>query len=142
MDKKAVAERLRALASDDMNRSKAARLRDVFDDVEVALAAGVSRSLVIKELAAHGLELTLATFETTLKRIRQKRKKQLTTSVKSVNKSQGQPIKPRETPPLVKTNDEAENTIVGSHDPADLNKIFSNKPDLEALAKLAKRIKK
>lgn len=142
MDRKEVAERLRALASDDMNRSKAARLRDVFDDVEVALAAGVSRSLVIKELAAHGLELTLATFETSLKRIRQKRKKQLTTSVESVNKSQGQPIKPRETPPLVETNDEAENTIVRSHDPADLNKIFSNKPDLEALAKLAKRIKK
>ena len=43
MDKKAVSERLRALASDDQKRSKAARLRDVIDDVETALAAGVSR---------------------------------------------------------------------------------------------------
>lgn len=142
MDRKAVAERLRALASDDMKRSKAARLRDVFDDVEAALAAGVSRSLVIEELAAHGLELTLATFETTLKRIRQKRGKQSTTSVKSVSQSQGQPIKPRETPPLLETNNEAENSVVGSHNPADLDKIIGSKPDLAALAKLAKRMKK
>ena len=62
MDKKAIAERLRALASDDNKRSKAARLRDVIDDVEFALAAGVTRSSVLEELAAHGFEMTLATF--------------------------------------------------------------------------------
>ena len=75
MDRKAIAERLRALASDDKKRSKAARLRDVIDDVEAALAAGVPRASVVEELTKHGLEMTLATFETTLKRIRQKRGK-------------------------------------------------------------------
>ena len=85
MDKKAIAERLRALASDDNKRSKAARLRDVIDDVEFALAAGLTRSSVLEELAAHGLEMTLATFDTTLKRIRQKCNKTSITSLKSVS---------------------------------------------------------
>ncbi len=72
MDIKATAERLRALASSDPKRSKAAQLRDVINDVEVALAAGVSRSAVIEELARQGLTMTLATFATTLTRIRKK----------------------------------------------------------------------
>jgi hypothetical protein len=54
----------------------------VIDDVEFALAAGVTRSSVLEELAAHGLEMTLATFDTTLKRIRQKRNKTSITSLK------------------------------------------------------------
>jgi hypothetical protein len=32
--------------------------------------------------------------------------------------------------------------MLSSHNPADLDKIIGSKPDLEALAKLAKRIKK
>lgn len=142
MDRKALAERLRALACDDMKRSKAARLRDVVDDVEAALAAGVSRALVIKELAAHGLELTLATFETTLKRIRLKRAKQSFGSVKSLSPSQGRGITPRQNPPLGETHHPVENAVVGSHNPADLDKIIGSKPDLDALAKLAKRMRK
>ena len=138
MDKKAIAERLRALASDDSKRSKAARLRDVIDDVEFALAAGVTRSSVLEELAAHGLEMTLATFDTTLKRIRQKRNKTSITSLKP----QGQPTKPREAPPVEETETESVSSVVGSHNPADLDKIIGSKPDLEALAKLAKRTKK
>lgn len=39
MDKKAVVERLKALTADDAKRSKAARLRDVLDEVETALAS-------------------------------------------------------------------------------------------------------
>ena len=136
MDRKAIAERLRALACDDKKRSKAARLRDVIDDVEVALAAGVSRSLVVKELAAHGLEMTLATFETTLKRIRQKHAKP---SIKSDNQAQGQPTKSGETPPVVNAESEAESFVIGSLNPADLDKIIGSKPNLAALAKLAKR---
>ena len=142
MDKKAIAERLRALASDDNKRSKAARLRDVIDDVEFALAAGVTRSSVLEELAAHGLEMTLTTFDTTLKRIRQKRNKTSITSDKSVSQSQNQPKKPPEAPPIVETETESESPMLSSHNPADLDKIIGSKPDLEALAKLAKRIKK
>ncbi|WP_088569759.1 hypothetical protein [Xylella fastidiosa] len=81
MDRKAIAERLRALASDDKNRSKTARLRDVIDDVEAALSAGVPRSSVLNELEAQGLQMSIATFETTLRRIRQKRRKLQISSV-------------------------------------------------------------
>ena len=139
MDRKAIAERLRALATDDKKRSKAARLRDVIDDVEIALASGVPRSLVVKELAAHGLEMTLATFETTLKRIRQKHAKPSITPVKPDSQAQGQPTKSGETPPVVNAESEAESFVIGSHNPADLDKIIGSKPNLAALAKLAKR---
>lgn len=141
MDRKAIAERLRALASDDKKRSKAARLRDVIDDVEAALAAGVPRAAVVEELAKHGLEMTLVTFETTLKRIRQKRGKPSITAAKSANPP-GQPSQPREALPVVETEPEAESDGDGSHNPADLDKIIASKPDLAALAKLAKRKKK
>lgn len=138
MDRKAIAERLRALASDDKKRSKAARLRDVIDDVEAALSAGVPRSSVVDELAAQGLQMSLATFETTLKRIRQKRGKPQITSVSPVIPSKGQPAKPREAPPIVEPEIESD-SVIGSHNPADLDKIIGSKPDLAALAKLAKR---
>ncbi|MDB5728374.1 MAG: hypothetical protein JWQ00_1579, partial [Noviherbaspirillum sp.] len=80
MDKQVASERLRALASDDKKRSKAARLRDVIDDVEAALSSVISRADVVAELAALGLEMSLPTFETTLKRVRQKRGKAPSTS--------------------------------------------------------------
>lgn len=115
MDRKAIAERLRALASDDKKRSKAARLRDVIDDVEAALAAGVSRASVVEELSKHGLEMTLATFETTLKRIRQKRGKASITAAKSASPP-GQPLKPRTAAPVVEAEPEAESSG-GSHNP-------------------------
>ena len=133
MDKKAIAERLRVLSLDNKSRSKAARFRDVVNDIEAALAAGVTRSLVIKELAAHGLEMTLATFETNLRRIRQHKKKSLITPVASVNPLLSQPTTEAETEPQSRTKN--------SHDPAERNKICANKPDLLALAKLAKSTK-
>lgn len=139
MDRKAIAERLRALASDDKKRSKAARLRDVIDDVEAALAAGVPRASVVEELTKHGLEMTLATFETTLKRIRQKRGKSIT-AAKSASPP-GQPPKPKTALPGDEAEPEAESSGGGSHNPADLDKIIGSKPDLAALAKLAKRKK-
>ena len=97
---------------------------------------------MLEELAAHGLEMTLATFDTSLKRIRQKCNKTLITSVKSVSHSQGQPEKPSETSPIVEAETESVSSVVGSHNPADLDEIIGSNPDLEALAKLAKRTKK
>lgn len=145
MDKKAIAERLRALASDDKKRSKAARLRDVIDDVETALAAGVPRALVVEELTKHGLEMKLATFETTLQRIRKKRGKPSITAAKSASLS-GPP--PKSTPtlptlPVDEDEDEIEAKSYGGsfHNPTDLDEIIGNKPDLAALAKIAKRKK-
>ncbi|MDR2031380.1 MAG: hypothetical protein LBP86_03780 [Azoarcus sp.] len=115
------------MASDDKRRSKAARLRDVIDDVEATLAAGVRRSAVVEELKKHGLEMSLATFNTTLKRIRKKHAR---------SQAAGLPDRP----PIPKTVTPVEET--GSHNPADLDQIISSQPDLAALAKLAKRTKK
>ncbi|WP_175891671.1 hypothetical protein [Burkholderia cepacia] len=46
-------------------------MRDVFDDVQAALEAGASRETVRQELARHGLDMSLRTFDRTLARIRQ-----------------------------------------------------------------------
>ena len=82
MGNKTLSENLQELAcSATDKRSKAARLRDVVDDVEAALAAGVRRSAVVEKLAEHGLEMTLSTFDSSLRRIRQKRVNKSVTSV-------------------------------------------------------------
>jgi hypothetical protein len=73
MDKKALAERLRTLAVDDTRRPKMARLRDVLEDVEMALAAGAKRADVVEALRTHGLDMSLSTFKTSLKRRRARR---------------------------------------------------------------------
>jgi hypothetical protein len=77
MDKDSVVQGLRALARDKTKRTKAGFLREVLVDVEAALAAGVSQSNIVDELNKHGLDITLATFVTTLKRLRQQRNKKL-----------------------------------------------------------------
>ena len=73
MDNASVSKRLRALATSSANRSTMAQLRDVIDDVEVALAAGVKRIVILEELSNCGLIMSLATFNTYLKRLRKKR---------------------------------------------------------------------
>lgn len=73
MDKNLISEQLRALATDYQSRSKTSLLRDVIDDVELALSAGVSRSRIVEQLAKNGLVFTLPNFENSLYRIRKKR---------------------------------------------------------------------
>lgn len=73
MDKNLISEQLRALATDSQSRSKTSMLRDVIDDVEFALSAGVSRSCIVEQLAKNGLVFTLPNFENSLYRIRKKR---------------------------------------------------------------------
>jgi hypothetical protein len=139
MDKRIVAERLRALVSDTKKRSKAARLREVIDDVEATLAAGVSRLAVVEELSKHGLEMSLPTFDSTLRRIRQKRGKVLPVQAKLSEQPPG-PAKPHGAIPVreVPAADNA-SPSASSHNPADINRIMSSTPDLDALAKLGKR---
>lgn len=72
-EKSAAAERLAALAAGASGRSKAARLRDLIDDVEAALLAGVTRAAIVRELSSVGLDFTMQTFALTLKRIRKAR---------------------------------------------------------------------
>lgn len=73
MNKDALTAELLSLAQtspDDPTRTKAARLRAVLPAVEAALAAGTSRARVLETLRAHGLEMTHAVFNTTLRRLR------------------------------------------------------------------------
>jgi hypothetical protein len=138
MDKKTVAKRLQALATADEKRSKAARLRDVLEDVEMALAAGAKRIDVLAELEAQGLRMSLATFETTLKRLRAKRRQAATlfssTSTRTTSSTSSTAIS------LVPGQTNAKSQP--SHDPADLDRIIATQPDLTALARLAKRSRK
>ncbi|MFJ3318734.1 hypothetical protein ACIPLR_25620 [Herbaspirillum huttiense] len=69
-----VAEALRSLAKGDKARSETARLRDVIDEVEKALAAGVSRIAILDTLKAQGFTMSLKGFDTALYRIRRSRK--------------------------------------------------------------------
>lgn len=73
IDKTLISEQLRALATDSQSRSKTSLLRDVIDDVEFAMSAGVSRSRIVEQLAKNGLVFTLPNFENSLYRIRKKR---------------------------------------------------------------------
>jgi hypothetical protein len=73
MTKEEVSARLRALASDDKKRSETARLRDVFDDVEATLRAGVSQADVLAELHGLGFSMTMASFKSALQRLRKAR---------------------------------------------------------------------
>lgn len=68
-----IAARLRALATDDKRRPETARLRDVFDDVEATLKAGVPQADVLAELHKAGFTMTMASFKSALQRIRKKR---------------------------------------------------------------------
>ena len=136
MGKNTIADRLRALAADDQNRSKAARVREVIDEIETALAAGVSRQKVLEALVADGLVMTMRTFETILKRIRRTKggKKMRATATPPRVKEKPTGVEPPE--------QETEASVTGSHDPKDIDDIVRSTPDLDALAKLAKRSKK
>ena len=111
MDRKIASERLRALATNDEKRSTASRLLDVIDDIEAALAAGVSRSAVLEELAKLGLEMKPETFYSALKRIRKKRGKP------STNISKAEPNKAKaSTAQETKKNDEPEPETENDYD--------------------------
>ena len=58
MTKDSVADVLRALATGDKSRSETARLRDIVDEVEAALAADVSRAAVLQALNDQGFTMT------------------------------------------------------------------------------------
>jgi hypothetical protein len=75
MTKKTIIQQIEELASDDTQRSKAARLRDLIDTIEAAIAAGVNRAAIVKKLSENGIEMTVATFNSELRRIRKNRGK-------------------------------------------------------------------
>lgn len=144
MSRKTIIEQLKALASDDTKRSKAARLRDVIDEVEATLAAGITRAEVVKMLAENGLEMSLATFNSELQKVRNKRGKALVSQVMSNHQSIAKTARSDNTQSVVKTdgnesNDDSEITAgYGSHDPRSIDAIMRSTPDLEYYEKIAK----
>lgn len=57
------------------SRSKTARLRDLYDQIEALRNRGFSHATIIKAMKKHGLEFDLKTFEVTFYRIKKERNK-------------------------------------------------------------------
>ena len=93
MNSTKLSEELRKLAADNQKRTKSSRLNDVFDDIEHALNNGISRQSIIDLLAENGFEISMKTFESSLARLRKKRKEHadiksssdIQTDIKTVN---------------------------------------------------------
>ena len=142
MDWKAISEDIRDVSGDNVKLSKAAFLRNVIDDVEAALAAGVPRSVIVDKLVSHGLDISLATFQTTLHRVRRKRGKPTGITVKSNNQLVTKTIQPVNKPSVVESEEDEEPPLVVSHDPRDIDAIMRSTPDLEYYAKIAREARK
>lgn len=70
MTRPTLASKLNEMSQAAEGRSLAARLRDVFPDIEKALRAGVSRKAVLRLLQEDGMQLEMKTFESALYRMR------------------------------------------------------------------------
>lgn len=148
MDKEKVIEQLMALAASSSKRSKAMQLEDVIAGVEGAMAKGVSRAEIVKTLSESGLELTLSYFDTSLKRIRKKRRKAVpenqSSSVRGrqiANQNQGVKTTPnviKNEEVLKQETEEDQDNIQTIFNPSDLRAVLNEKIDLAALSKLGK----
>lgn len=140
MDKNDVSSVLRALAAGDSSRSETARLRDVYDDVEAALAAGVSRAAILEKLKDNGFTMTLKSFESALYRIRKKRDQGAPAGRKPEPARASRQVTPTapEPDPVSSVSESNETTETT---PATLDAIMSSTPDLEALANAHRRKK-
>jgi hypothetical protein len=74
MSAPSLSDTLKQLANAQTGRSETSRLRDVFPDVEKALAAGVSRQAVLDALHQDGFSMSFKNFEKALYRIRKQNK--------------------------------------------------------------------
>ena len=147
MTDKTLSERLRALAKDDTKRTTTARLREVFDDIEAALGAGVSQASVQKVLEEGGLKMSLGTFRNSLLRERARRAKVGSKRPPRVEKPTGREptldnMKAEQ--PSVGPNNETDSDQIkrSSHDPKDLDAIIGSTPNLDALAKIGRGTRK
>jgi hypothetical protein len=128
------------------------QLEDVITGVEAAMAKGVSRAEIVKTLSEGGLEFTLSYFDTSLKRIRKKRRK-------AVQENQSSSVRGRQianqnqedkTKPDVITNEdvlkqeteEEQDNIQTIFNPSDLRAVLNEKIDLAALSKIGKEARR
>ena len=141
LDSAVIHQQLQTAAAQDPTRSQTARLLDYLDSIETALNSGVSRASVIQILSANGFEISLNSFASALRRVRQRRARMGLHNSRSVQASRKPLVHPSGEPAVpnqVELDTSSSPVSAGSHNPSDLNKIFSQKPDLGALAKLAK----
>lgn len=136
MDKEVIITQLKGLSQKSSKRSIASKLRDVFEHIESAMMAGVPRSEIVEILSKQGIEVSENALSSNLCRIRKERDG----SKKTSNNSAKQKLLTTEPVESNQLDDEAPLPI--SHNPADLDKIFNSKVDLDGLIKAAKRIKK
>ena len=119
MNKDTLTAELLSLAQaspDDPTRSKAARLRAVLPAVEAALAGGTGRARVLETLRAHGLEMTHAVFNTTLRRLRATAKKASTKGAPALSDDAGWARTPLLPAPIPSLHNSAE--------PVDMDKLI------------------
>lgn len=143
MTSNSVAEVLQALAKGDKARSETARLRDVFDEVEAAINAGVSRAAILEALHEKGFTMAMRSFESALYRIRKERAGQEKTKEQSVGKPtvEKQVIKPAEPAP-VETSSKSELTQAGNQaiqNPTDLKRSLNAEIDMDAYTRGSKK---
>ena len=131
MTKDSVADVLRALATGDKGRSETARLRDIVDEIEAALAAGVSRAAVLETLNAQGFTMTLKSFESALYRIRKKRTQPAKPAAKIGHDQAAEPASQPAQAPQQKPAGEPQARITN---PADIRKSRRRDIDLDDLA--------
>jgi hypothetical protein len=125
-----IAARLRALATDDKRRPETARLRDVFNDVEATLKAGVSQADVLAELHKAGFTMTMASFKSALQRIRKKQ----TQPAKPAAKFGHDQAQPASQPAQAPQEEPAKDPQARITNPADIRKSRRREIDLDDLS--------
>lgn len=74
MDKESITDSLRALATNDEVRSEIAKIKDIFEDIERTIAAGVKIQAIHETLVEKKFtSMTLPGFRSTIQRIRKER---------------------------------------------------------------------
>lgn len=137
MSNPTLAETLNELATAQIGRSETARLRDVFPEVERALAAGVSRQAVLDALHQDGFTMSLKTFEKALYRIRKRNRLELSPDAQPIaHTADERPIPSRE--PRKTISHKAPGKNRKPLTPEDFKKIRNAPLDLVALSKPVK----
>jgi len=75
MEEKTDIQVLRELAQNNAVRTKIARIRDIYDEIEATQKAGVTNKAIVETLNKRGYDMGLKHFETMLHRIRGERAK-------------------------------------------------------------------
>lgn len=135
MDLEAATQTLTSLTASSQRRTKTALLRSMLDQVEAAFAAGLTHATVLESLNKHGLDMNLATFEVTIRRLRTQKAKRASVSQP--------PSHPSPSPAPLPPTAAKPKAPQGSLDPADLDAIFRSQPDMNKYAKIGReRLKK